>query len=102
MDSRGISGWFSCAETEDSAVIESPTLCEAKDGAPQFHWAVGFTRKRPIRTPAADFIIESLRTYPHEVNLFPVGPAPNLADVSGKIWDAKRRLSRTCVKRYRL
>lgn len=52
--------------------------------SPQFHWAEGFTKKRPIATPAADFIIETLRKYPNEVILFTVGPVPNLADVVRK------------------
>ncbi len=52
--------------------------------APQFHWAEGFSTVKPIETPAADFIVEVLRKYPHEVILFTVGPVPNIADVIQK------------------
>ena len=52
--------------------------------SPQFHWAEGFTKVKPMKTPAADFIIETLRKYPREVTLFTVGPVPNIADVIQK------------------
>ena len=50
----------------------------------QFHWAEGFSKLKPIKTPATDFIIEMLRKYPHEIILFTVGPVPNIADVLQK------------------
>lgn len=50
----------------------------------QFHWGEGFGRVKPAVTPAADFIIQTLRRYPREVVLFSVGPVPNLADVVRK------------------
>ena len=50
----------------------------------QFNWAKGFDKIQPIPTPAADFIIETLRKYPNQVLLFTVGPVPNLADVIEK------------------
>ena len=37
--------------------------------APQFYWGEGFDIKKPIEKPAADFIIEMLRKYPHEIKL---------------------------------
>jgi inosine-uridine nucleoside N-ribohydrolase len=52
--------------------------------SPQFHWAEGFSKLKPIKTSAADFIIETLHKHPHEVILFGVGPVPNLADVIEK------------------
>jgi purine nucleosidase len=52
--------------------------------SPQFRWANGFSRVKPIQTSARDFIIETLRKYPHEVILFGVAPVPNLADVIEK------------------
>ncbi|HEV2418725.1 MAG TPA: nucleoside hydrolase [Terriglobia bacterium] len=54
----------------------------------QFHWGEGFTKKRPADTPAADFIIETLRKYPHEVTLFLIGPMPNIGDILKKDPDA--------------
>lgn len=57
---------------------------ELGPNSPQFHWANGFSRVKPINTSARDFIIETLRKYPHEVILFGVGPVPNLADVIEK------------------
>jgi len=57
---------------------------ELGPNSPQFRWADGFSRIKPIKTPARDFIIETLRKYPHEVILFGVAPVPNLADVIEK------------------
>jgi inosine-uridine nucleoside N-ribohydrolase len=50
----------------------------------QFYWAEGFSKIKPIATPASDFIIQTLRKYPNEVILFTVGPVPNIADVIQK------------------
>jgi inosine-uridine nucleoside N-ribohydrolase len=50
----------------------------------QYHWGDGFTKVKPIETPAADFIIQMLRKYPHEVILFTIGPVPNIGDVIRK------------------
>ncbi len=50
----------------------------------QFHWAEGFEKVKPIQTPATDFIIQTLRKYPHEVILFTIGPVPNIGDVVQK------------------
>jgi len=52
--------------------------------SPQFRWAEGFSRLKPISTSARDFIIEMLRKYPHEIIVFGVGPVPNMADVIEK------------------
>src|SRR5262249_50962363 len=52
--------------------------------SPQFRWADGFSRLKPSKTSARDFIIETLRKYPHEVILFGVAPVSNLADVIEK------------------
>ena len=57
---------------------------ELGPNSPQFRWADGFSSLRPIKTSARDFIIETLRKYPHEVILFGVAPVPNLADVIEK------------------
>ncbi len=52
--------------------------------SPQFQWAEGFTKLKPVRKSAADFIIENLKKYPNEVILFTVGPVPNMKDVIEK------------------
>ena len=51
---------------------------------PQFYWAEGFDKVKPMKKPAADFIIEMLRKYPNEVILFTVGPVPNMQDIIKK------------------
>lgn len=60
----------------------------------QFHWAEGFSKVKPIKKPATDFIIEMLRKYPNEVILFTVGPVPNIADVIKKDPDALKLAKR--------
>jgi inosine-uridine nucleoside N-ribohydrolase len=50
----------------------------------QFTWAEDFTAVKPIATPAADFIVETLRTSPGEITLVAVGPLQNIADALRK------------------
>ncbi len=50
----------------------------------QYHWGEGFSKVKPIDTPAPDFIIQMLRKYPHEVILFTIGPVPNMGDIIKK------------------
>jgi purine nucleosidase len=50
----------------------------------QMHYGDGFTKVKPIDTPAPDFIIQMLRTYPHEVILITIGPVPNMGDIMRK------------------
>ena len=50
----------------------------------QFRWAENFSKLKPIKKSAADFIIENLKKYPNEVILFTVGPVPNMLDVVKK------------------
>jgi purine nucleosidase len=40
----------------------------------QFTWAENFTALQPLTTPAADFIVDTLRRSPGEVTLVAVGP----------------------------
>ncbi len=60
----------------------------------QFYWGEGFDKVKPIEQPAADFIIEQLKKYPHEIILFTVGPVPNMADVLDKDPDVLRLTKR--------
>jgi inosine-uridine nucleoside N-ribohydrolase len=50
----------------------------------QFFWAEDYTGKKPIDTPAADFIVETIKKYPGEVTLLAVGPLQNVADALRK------------------
>lgn len=46
----------------------------------QFTWAEDFTGKTPVATPAARFIVETVRKHPGKVTLMAVGPLQNVAD----------------------
>ena len=46
----------------------------------QFTWAEDFTALQPLQTPAADFIVDTLRRSPGEITLIAVGPLQNIAD----------------------
>lgn len=50
----------------------------------QFTWAEDFTAVKPVATPAADFIVETLRKHPGEITLVAVGPLQNIADALRK------------------
>jgi inosine-uridine nucleoside N-ribohydrolase len=50
----------------------------------QFTWAEDFTAVTPVATPAADFIVETLRKHPGEITLVAVGPLQNIADALRK------------------
>lgn len=50
----------------------------------QFQWAEDFTAKRPVETPAADFIAQTVRAQPGQVTLIAVGPLQNVADALRK------------------
>lgn len=50
----------------------------------QFTWAEDFTAKQPVATPAADFIVQTLRQHPGEITLIAVGPLQNVADALRK------------------
>src|SRR5215831_18529124 len=50
----------------------------------QFSWAEDFTARQPIATPAADFIVDTLRKQPGQITLIAVGPLQNIADALRK------------------
>ncbi len=50
----------------------------------QFHWGEGFDKVKPIEQSAADFIIEQLYRFPHEVVLLTIAPVTNMQDVLEK------------------
>lgn len=64
---------------------------QTRAGSPiprQMHWGDGFERLKPVKQPAADFIIGMLRKFPGQVTIISVGPVTNLADVIEKDPDA--------------
>jgi inosine-uridine nucleoside N-ribohydrolase len=63
----------------------------------QYSWAEDFEAKRPIDTPAADFIVETVRRHPGEVTLVAVGPLENLADALRKEPDLGRYVKRVVL-----
>lgn len=76
----------------------TPTIVgEGTDIAPdanQFKWGQGFDKLKPSTEPAADFILENLHKFPHEVILFTVGPVCNIQDVLKKDPDALKLAKR--------
>lgn len=46
----------------------------------QFTWADDFEAYKPIATPAADFLADTIRRNPHAVTLIAVGPLQNVGD----------------------
>jgi inosine-uridine nucleoside N-ribohydrolase len=50
----------------------------------EFQWAEEYAATRPVVTPAADFIAETVRARPGEVVLIAVGPLQNVADALRK------------------
>ncbi len=51
---------------------------------PQYYWAEGFDKVKPIKTPAVDFILQCLNKYSGDLVLFTTGPVPNMADLLQK------------------
>ena len=47
----------------------------------QFTWADDFEAYKPIATPAADFLADTIRRNPHAVTLIAVGPLQNVGDL---------------------
>jgi purine nucleosidase len=50
----------------------------------QFYWSEDFNKLKPDKANAADFIIENLNKYPHEIILFTVGPVCNIKEILQK------------------
>jgi purine nucleosidase len=50
----------------------------------QFFWAEDFSEYKPVAKPAADFIIDTVKSHPGEVVLLAVGPLQNVADALRK------------------
>ncbi|MCE5272590.1 nucleoside hydrolase [bacterium] len=46
----------------------------------QLAWGEGFDKYRPVQESAAEFIVRTLKKYPHQVTIISVGPTTNLGD----------------------
>jgi len=46
----------------------------------QLAWGEGFDKYKPVQESAAEFIVRTLKKYPHQVTIISVGPVTNLAD----------------------
>ncbi|MCI0512235.1 nucleoside hydrolase [candidate division KSB1 bacterium] len=81
---------YECGLEQIPVVVGRPTpgivgeQTELAGDSHQFAWAEGFEKVTAIKQNAADFIIENLRKYPHEIILFTVGPVPNIRDIIEK------------------
>jgi purine nucleosidase len=47
----------------------------------QFTWAEDFQTYKPIGTPAAEFLAQTIRKYPKQLTLIAVGPLQNIGDL---------------------
>jgi purine nucleosidase len=74
---------YEAGQEQIPVAVGRPTR-QGSEPPPQLSWGEGFQRYRPIKRRAADFIIETLRKYPHQVTIISVGPVTNLADAIEK------------------
>jgi len=59
---------------------------------PQFSWAEDYTATKPIETPAARFLVDTVCKYPKQVTVIAVGPLPNIADAVRLSDDFKKNI----------
>jgi len=74
---------YNCGQEKIPVYVGRPTR-EGQGEAPQLNWGNGFQRLLPQKQPAADFIISTLKKYPHQVTVISVGPVTNLGDAIDK------------------
>lgn len=74
---------YECGQEQIPVAVGRPTR-PGESINPQLTWGDGFDKLKPVQEPAADFIIRTLRKYPHEVTIISVGPVTNLGDVIDK------------------
>ena len=58
----------------------------------QFAWAEDYTTTRPVDTPAAQFLVETVSKYPKQVTVIAVGPLQNVADAIRLSDDFKKNI----------
>ena len=63
----------------------------------QFTWAEDFEAYRPVRTPAADFLADTIRRNPAQVTLIAVGPLQNVGDLVRRHPDVVRLVKRVVL-----
>ncbi|MCD6307921.1 MAG: nucleoside hydrolase [Candidatus Latescibacteria bacterium] len=78
---------YLCGQEQIPVAVGRPTR-PGSSHTKQLNWGNGFGRVKPIKQPAADFIIETLKKHPGEVTVISVGPVTNLADAIRKDPDA--------------
>lgn len=74
---------YNCGQENIPVAVGRATRPEDVQPA-QLSWGDGFDTVKPIKTPAADFIIETLKKYPNQVTIIAVGPVTNLGDAIRK------------------
>ena len=74
---------YRCGQENIPVYVGRPTR-GGKGTAPQLAWGDGFDKALPRKQSAADFIISTLKKYPHQVTVISVGPVTNLADAIDK------------------
>lgn len=70
---------YEAGQEQIPVAVGRPTR-QGSNPPPQLNWGEGFQRYQPIKKGAADFIVQTLRKYPHQVTVISVGPVTNLAD----------------------
>jgi len=63
----------------------------------QFTWAEDFQAYKPIETPAADFLADTIRRNPGQVTLIAVGPLQNIGDLVRRHPDVVRLVQRVVL-----
>lgn len=77
--------------------VGRPTPVPADRQDLQFSWAEDFEAKRPVGTPAARFLVDTVQKHPGEVTLIAVGPLQNVADALRLEPDLGRLLKRVVL-----
>jgi inosine-uridine nucleoside N-ribohydrolase len=63
----------------------------------QFSWSEDFQSYKPLGTPAADFLADTIRRNPGEVTLIAVGPLQNIGDLVTRHPDVVRLVKRVVL-----
>ena len=74
---------YGCGQGNIPVYVGRPTR-GGQGTAPQLVFGDGFEKVLPRKQPAAEFIVNTLKKYPHQVTVISVGPVTNLADAIDK------------------
>jgi purine nucleosidase len=58
----------------------------------QFAWAEDYTATKPVKAPAAQFLVDTVSKYPRQVTVMAVGPLQNIADAIRLSDDFKKNI----------